>query len=244
MATAEPAPRPLTEPQRLVGVFWEPRPVFQDVAAHPRWWTPLILMTALSLVYIVMFSRTVGWETFMRHQFETNERMQQMPPEQRERALEQAVQWAAGFGYAGAVLGVPVSILLISAVLLGVFNSLGGAELRFRQAFSITTYASLPSVLGAVLGMLVMRFKNPEDFDLQNPVPLNLGAYLDPTSTPKFLHTIAGSLDLLSIWVILLLALGFSTAAKAVSYRRALILVILPWAVYVLIKAGWSAAFG
>ncbi len=201
-------------------------------------------MTALSLAYIVMFSRTVGWETFMRHQFETNERMQQMPPEQRERVLEQSVKLAAGFGYAGAILGVPVSILLISAVLLGVFNGLAGAELRFRQAFSITTYASLPSVLAAVLGMIVMRFKNPEDFDLQNPVPLNLGAYLDPTSTSKFLHTIAGSLDLLSIWVILLLALGFSTAAKAVSYRRALILVILPWAAYVLIKAGWSAAFG
>lgn len=243
MATAEPAPRPLTEAQRLIGVFWEPKPVFQDLAAHPRWWTPLILMTALSLIYVVMFSRIVGWETFMRHQFETNERMQQMPQEQRERALEQSVKIAAGFGYAGAVLGVPVSLLLISAVLLGIFNGLAGAELRFRQAFSITTYASLPSALGAVLGMVVMRFKNPEDFDLQNPVPLNLGAYLDPTGTPKFLHSIAGSLDLLSIWVILLLALGFSTAARKVSYRRALILILIPWAAYVLIKAGWSAAF-
>lgn len=243
MATPETAPQSLSEAQRLLGVFWEPKPVFADLAARPRWWAPLILMTALSLAYIVMFSRVVGWETFMRHQFETNERVQQMPPEQREQALEQSVKFAAGFGYAGAVLGVPVSILAISAVLLGIFNGLAGAELRFRQVFSITTYASLPSALGAVLAMVVMRFKNPEDFDLQNPVPLNLGAYLDPTTTPKFLHAIAGSLDLLSLWVILLLALGLSTAAKNLSYRRALVLVLAPWAVYVLIKAGWSAAF-
>ncbi|MCS6952988.1 MAG: YIP1 family protein [Bryobacterales bacterium] len=244
MASPEPAPRSLTEPQRLLGVFWEPKPVFADLAARPRWWAPLILMTALSVAYIVMFSRLVGWETFMRRQLETNEQIQQMPPEQREQVIGQSVQFAAGFGYAAAVLGVVVSILISSVVLLGIFNGLAGAELRFRQVFSIATYASLPGALGTVLAMIVMRFKNPEDFDLQNPVPLNLGAYLDPGTTPKFFYTAAGSLDLLSIWVILLLALGLSTAAKRVSYQRALALVMAPWAVYVLIKAGWSAAFG
>jgi hypothetical protein len=90
--------------------------------------------------------------------------------------------------------------------------------------------------------MVVMFLKDPADFDLQHPLPLNLGAFLSP-QTAKWLQALASSFDLFAFWVILLMALGFSVGIKRMSYGKALTLVLLPWALVVLIRCGWVAAF-
>lgn len=234
----------MSEVGRLTGIIWEPRPVYEDLAARPRWWVPLILLTVLAVCYVVAFSRIVGWDTFMQQQFDTNPRLQQLSTEQRAQILEQQTKIASSFGYVGAAVGVALSTLVIGAVMLGVFNFLGGASLKFRQAFSITCYSFLPTGLSTILALVVMFLKNPADFDLQNPLIMNVGAFLDPQATPKWLHSMATSLDAFSIWVILLLALGFSVAGKNLRYSKALTLVLLPWVVYVALKSGWAGLFG
>ncbi|MEN6537124.1 MAG: YIP1 family protein [Bryobacteraceae bacterium] len=233
----------MNEISRLTGVFWEPKPVYENLAVKPRWWVPLILLTVLAICYSAAFSRIVGWDTFMRQQMETNPRLQQLSVEQRERIIQtqgKVTQWMA---LGGATVGVAVSTIVMAGVLLLTFNVLGGASLRFKQAFSITSYSMLPTALSTILAIIVMFFKNPEDFDLRNPLVLNVGAFLDPASVPKWLHSIGVSLDLFSFWVILLLALGFWVASKTMSYTKSLILVVIPWAAYVLIKSGWTALF-
>jgi hypothetical protein len=81
-----------------------------------------------------------------------------------------------------------------------------------------------------------MFLKNPEDFDMQHPLPANLGAFLSTQTTPKWLYGLASSIDLFAIWVMLLMALGFSVAAgRKMSFAKSLTLVLIPWALYVLI---------
>jgi hypothetical protein len=235
----------MSEAGRLTGIFWEPKPVFQDLAARPRFWAPLIILTILSMVYMVSFSRVVGWESMIGRQMQTNARIQEMPAEQRERAIQQGMAIAVPMAYGGAVVGMALSSLLIAAVLLGVMNLMGGAGLRFRQAFSITCYSFLPSALATILALVIMFLKNPEDFDLQNPLPLNLGAFLSSPDTAAWLKAVARSVDLFTIWVMLLMALGFSTAAgKKLPFGKALALIVLPWAVFVLISAGLAGLSG
>jgi hypothetical protein len=243
--TEQPAPASsMSEAGRIAGIFWEPKPVFQDLAERPRFWAPLIILTVLSAVYIASFSRVVGFESLIRRQIEASPRTAQLPPDQRERAIQMGLKFAVPSAYAGAVLGFAVSALVIAGVLLGCVNLLGGAKVSYRQAFSITCYSFLPSALATILAMVVMYLKDPADFDLRNPLPLNLGAFLDRSAVGGFVHSLAGSLDLFSIWVMLLLALGFSTAARKMSFSKALALVLLPWAVYVLLKSGWAALSG
>jgi hypothetical protein len=255
----------MSQIQRLVGVFWEPKPVFRDLAARPRWWVPLVLSSLLSIAYLATFSRVVGWDTYMQRQFETNPRMQEMTAEQRQQAMEMGGKIGVAFGYTAAVVGPAVFSLIIAGILLGTFNTFGGAELKFKTAFSATVYSFLPSVIGTILSIVTMFLKNPEDFNLENPLILNVGAFLDPQTTPKWLHGIATSLDLFSIWIILLLALGLSvaggkrpkveapagagdvheipTAGRELPYGKSLTLVVLLWAIWVLLKAGWAALF-
>ena len=245
MAEPQAPPSGMSEAGRLTGIFWEPKPVFQDLAARPRFWAPLIILTILSMVYMVSFSRVVGWESMIGRQMQTNARIQEMPAEQRERAIQQGMAIAVPMAYGGAVVGMALSSLLIAAVLLGVMNLMGGAGLRFRQAFSITCYSFLPSALATILALVIMFLKNPEDFDLQNPLPLNLGAFLSSPDTAAWLKAVARSVDLFTIWVMLLMALGFSTAAgKKLPFGKALTLIVLPWAVFVLISAGLAGLSG
>jgi hypothetical protein len=40
----------------------------------------------------------------------------------------------------------------------------------------------------------------PDNYDIQNPVAFNIGAYLDPQSTPKAIYSLASSMDLFTFW--------------------------------------------
>jgi hypothetical protein len=233
----------MSEAGRIAGIFWEPRPVFEDLAARPRWWVPLILLTALSMVLVVTLSRVVGWEPMVRQQIESNSRLAQMPVEQRERAIEVAVKSVSIMGYVGAACGATVRALLIAAVMLGSFNLLGGAKLKYRQAFSVTCYSFLPTGLSTILIMVVMFLKDPAEFNPQNALPVHLGAFLNQQTTAKWLYTLASSLSLFTIWVMLLMALGLSIASKKLTFGKSLTLVLLPWAVFVSFSCAVAAMF-
>lgn len=244
MTDPVPAAREMNELQRLTGVFWEPRPVFENLAAHPRWWTPLLVLTVLAVIFTTMLSRVVGFETIIRQQMESNTRLQQLPPEQIEKIIAQQTGIASKIGIAGACVGVSVATLAIAGILFGVFSLAGGATLKFKQAFSATCYSFLPTGLSTILALIVMYFKDPADFDVRSPLPLSAGAFLDASSVPKWLHSVATSIDVFSIWVMLLLAVGFSAALGKMRFPRALTLVLSTWVVWVLVKAGWAAIFG
>ena len=113
-----------------------------------------------------------------RQQIETNSRTANMPVEQREQAIAQSVKFTPYFVYGAAVLGTPISILIVGSVLMVFFNTIFGAGVPFRKAFAVTAYAFLPGLVVVALAILVMYLKSPEDFDLQNPLAFNLGAFL------------------------------------------------------------------
>ena len=102
----------------------------------------------------------------------------------------------------------------------------------------------LPRVISGILAIVVMFIKNPDDFNLQNPLAFNLGAFMEPPpNSGKFIYSLATSIDLFTIWSILLLAVGISVAARKVPFSKALILVVTPWIILVLLGAALAGAF-
>lgn len=240
---AAPAAASMSELARLGNIFFEPRRTFADIAAKPRFWVPMLLIVALSVVYLSAFSSHVGWERFMRQQTEKSAQMQNLPADQREKAIEMQVKFAAPMGMAGAIVGTPIAFMVSAAILMFIFTNLLGSTVSFKQSLSIVSYSSLPAIIGTATSLLVMFLKDPSDFDLQNPAGLNVGFYLDPNSTKAWIVSLGNSIDLLSFWSILLLATGFSIVAKK-PWKSALMGVLMPWAVYVVIKVGWAAIRG
>jgi Yip1 domain len=239
--TPQTAPRkPSSELQRLSGVFFEPKQAFADIAARPRWWVPLIMMIVAGTVFMYCFSQRVGWESFLRQQMSTNERFQQLPVERQESAIEQQSRVASILGYVGTVVGVPVYALVVAGVVAVVFKVFLGARLSFRQIFGITSYSLLPGVLATGLTILVLYLKNPEDFDLRFPLAFNVAAWL-PQETPQWLKGGSASIDLFTLWSLLLMATGLSVADGKLSWGKCAAWLAAVWLLWVVLKTAGIA---
>jgi hypothetical protein len=77
-----------------------------------------------------------------------------------------------------------------------------------------------------------MFMKDPEDFDIQRPLAFNLGAFL-PDSAPRWVTMGASSFDLFSFWIIALMAIGISSSVRRISFTKAFITILFPWALVV-----------
>jgi hypothetical protein len=236
----EPEPAGMSEFSRLSGVFFEPSKTFADIAERPTWLVPLVLVILAALAYTFAIGQRIGWERVIDQQMQS--RMAQMSDQQRA-AVEQAkpmqVKIAQVAGYFFAVIGAPLYYLIASGVLLLIVNGIMSAGIKFKQVFAILCYSGIPGILMIVLTIISMYMKsNPDDFNMQNPLPFNL-AWLMPADTPlKFLHSIAGSIDLFSIWAMLLIATGLKAAGgKKLTFGGGLTAVMVPWAIFVVVKA-------
>ena len=77
----------------------------------------------------------------------------------------------------------------------------------------MTTYANLPGILGALMSIAVILGGDPDRFNPYSSAPTNIGFFLNPLETSRPLLAFAGSIDLVTIWVIVLLGIGFSEAS-------------------------------
>src|SRR5262249_49601683 len=114
------------------------------------------------------------------------------------------------FGLLGGLIG--------AAILMAVFNFLLQAEIPFQRAMAIVFYSSLPSLIKVVLLCLRLLFSSDAgciDPDI-NPVATNLAFFMDPQNN-KFIYYLVSGLDVISIWVVILVGIGF---AKASSNRK------------------------
>ena len=96
----------------------------------------------------------------------------------------------------------------------------------------------------ALLAIAVMFMKPPDDFNLQNPLVFNPGAFMDPLTSSKFLYSVATSLDLFRLWTLVLIAIGLKAAGgKQLSMGGAVTAVFLPWAIWTLGAAALAGVF-
>ncbi len=229
---------------RLSGVIFEPGKAFQDISTHTRWWPPVAIIIVLSLVFVYAFSQRVGFERSIRQQLESSPRTQNMDAAQREQAVAMGMKFAPALAYAGSILATPISLLVVAGVFLLIFRSFLGAEITFRQVFAVCCYSFIPFIFATIMGFAVMMLKDPEQFDVQNASPSNIGAFLDATTTPKWLYSLATSIDAFTLWVLALLATGLSVASRKISWSTSFTWVVGTWAIWVLLKMGYHAMFG
>ena len=227
----------MNEAARIFGVFYEPGKVFADVAQKPRWIAPILVSILMGCALVYTISTHIGWDQTIRKTLANNPRMAELPADQREKAIATGTKFASGFGWVGAIAGAPIFVLIIAGVLTGIFNGLLGAEVRFAQGFAITAYALLVRAVLSGLLILLAFLKPPEEFDLQVS-PFSPAAYMNRLDNPKWLMALAGTLDLFTIWSIVLLAIGFSVAAKKLSFSKALITIAIPWLILVAAQVG------
>ncbi len=243
MSTPEPAR--LSEGARIVNTFIAPSKTFTDLRRSASWWGPWLLISIFSLLFIYAMGRQIGFDQISRNQVAHSSRADQfekLPPDQQAKQIHLSSTIIRYFAY-GSPLMVLFYFLVTTVVLWATFKIAAGAETSFGQAYAIVMYASLPGIIGALLGTVsLFAGVDPEGFDINNPVGTNLAYYLDPATTGKFLHGMASAVDLISIWTIVLMGIGFACTSK-VKRSTAIVIIAVWYLVYKLTTAGLAAAF-
>ncbi|MGB7264053.1 MAG: YIP1 family protein, partial [Terracidiphilus sp.] len=134
-------------------------------------------------------------------------------------------------------------VLILALGLMGTINFIFGGKAKYGSIFAVFYYAWLPMSIKALLGTVVIfAGMAPESFNIKNFAPTNIGAFLPPDTTP-WLYTLATSVDVLTIWSLVLIGMG--TAIVAGTKRSSGYMAVFGWwALFVLIGVGWAAAMG
>jgi hypothetical protein len=224
---------------RIPGAIFSPGTTFASIARRPTWVLPLLLWTVLSVVVTSLIIPKIDWERVTRQALE--KRNQKVPEDQmstvvdRSRKVGSTISWVAGFA------GPAIASLFVALVIWGSFKAFGW-DTTFRQSYGVTTHAFLPGILGSVLLIpIVVKRETIDPEGIRDLLRSNLG-FLVERDTAKVAHAVLQSIDLFSIWTIVLLVIGFAAAAKIPKKSAAGVIIGL-WVVLVLVKAGWAAIF-
>jgi hypothetical protein len=229
----------LSFPERLIGVFISPGETFADVARKPGFWAPLIVIVLGSMAVIESMVWKIGVERLVRMGIEQSSRASSMSPEQMDQAVTQGAKFAGIFMHVAGLLGAPIVLLIIAGVGILIVNVIFGAQSSFKTVFSLVCYADLVSLLGVIMAVAMIFFGDPDHFNAENPIPGNVGFFLNQHEVSKPLYALASSADIFSIWLLILLgvALAKGTGGKVKPLPIFLVYAGI-WILYVLGKVG------
>ncbi len=242
-ANAE-ASSPLSQVERVVDTFIAPSKTFNDILRDASWWLPWLLGVLVTLGYSAAIQQKIGWDktysNILQHSSETQqERFPQLSPDQQARQKAVAASFTKYIVWASPLLGLLFSAIAAGVLLMTLNFGLGG-QARFGQLFAVWMYATLPWLIQAILATVALFAGLDADaFNLKNPVGTNLGYYL-PSDWPQWLITFGTSIDVLSIWVVILLIIGCAIVARTKVAATATAIVVW-WVVITLVKTGMAA---
>lgn len=245
-AVAEPAK--LSQWERVVDTFTAPSKTFDDIKRGNRsWWLPFLIMIACSYILFAAITVRIGWDQVAQNtihlQPKTEAKLAQVPPEQRAMSMK-FTQYAMEGGFAASPVLALLASAIISLVMLGTINFIFGGRATFSSVFAVWMYAGLPGIIKTLLGTIVIfAGMAPESFNLENPAPTNIGAFLNPQDVGPALYKLASSLDVITIWTLILLGSGLAAVAGK-KRSSGYIAVFGWWAVIVLFGVGIAAIRG
>ena len=226
--SAEPTPNSF---QRIIGVLVSPNATFASIARRPDWVVPLVLLLLVAFAAGIVMAPRVDFAAPAREAVEQNKNA---TPEQVDRAVRMSASIGKVFTYIAPVLSL-IGLLVIAGVCLLAFRIFGG-EGDFKQAFSVTCYSSMPSIIKSIVTMIVIVARggmvHPQT--LQTIVRSNLGFLVDYKTNPMA-FALLSSFDIFSVWFLALMIIGFSYVAR-VSKVKAAVTIISLWVLVLLLK--------
>ena len=247
MSTAPAVPpleeKPLSEVERVVDAFVAPSKTFTDIRRSASWWLPWVLSALVGWGMVYVVDKKIGIEKVVENGLAMSpkqaEKLEQLPPDQRAAQMETAVKFNRIIAYAFPFISLIIAAI-VAGVLLGTFNFGFGAELKFKHCMAVTLYSWLPGIIKALIAILAVSIGGGEGFTFQNPVASNLSGFVDPSS--HFLYSIAVSLDLFTIWMLVLAGIGYSCLTK-IKRGTCMGVVFGWWVLVVLVGAGIGSMF-
>jgi hypothetical protein len=225
---------------RVLGALVAPGDTFRSLAARPTWLAPLLVTVVLVTVVAGMVSSRIDMAQLIRHQLEAAGSQPSL--EQIDQRVEAVKKFQPYLALFQGLVATPV-IYLLCALLFWVAFKLLGSDMGYKASFGTSLYALLP--LGLVQALLAIPvIWNRASFTQDEArsgsfLASNLAAWA-PEGVGAVARTLLGSVDLFSIWTIVLLVIGYRIVA-GVSRAAAVGVVLGVWLLGVALKVALVA---
>lgn len=221
-----PAPAKASVWEDFIDIFYAPSDVFERRRDGRFGLALLVLTIVLTLLFWLS-------QTYLEPMYTAEFNRQMAKAMQENPALTQeTVEQMRGFQRFSAMFGVilfPV-VALLTGFVLWLVGKLFDSTQTVGQALMVGTYAQFPRVIDLIVKNVQGAILSPEAIEPKYGSSLSLARFLDADSVSPLAYEIAGRVDLFTIWVTVLLAIGLHITGrvpKARAYAAAAIVWVI-----------------
>ncbi|HEX6048762.1 MAG TPA: Yip1 family protein [Gemmatimonadaceae bacterium] len=206
----------------FMDIFYAPSSVFAR-RENASFWAPLLIVSVL--VGLTFFANRDLMEPIMEAEMERSmaARGQQLTPEQ----IEAARRFTTGIGSVTAFVFPPIVMLMIGVV-LWLVGKFFDARQTLNAALVVSAFAYVPRVVEGIVNRVQGLIVDPSTLDHRFSLSLGPGRFLDPDTASPLLLGLVGRLDVFTLWVTVLLAIGLAVTGK-ISRGKAAMAAAVVW---------------
>ena len=227
----------VTDAMRVLRVPFSPGEVFAEQVERPKWLVPFVVISLLSMIVAVLSMPYTA-------------RMMELAMAARGNAAA-IPESAKKIGTIFAFLGTPILVLLLSFLGAGIMYlvlMVTSGKVRFVGLLSASVFAKIMIVVQGLVQVAIWKVRGAPSAAIQTmaDAQVAIGADLllpsDSTVSP-FLRVLLGSINPLSIWALIITAVGVMVLEKQ-SKGSAWTATLVAFAVLVLIGAAMAGSGG
>jgi hypothetical protein len=212
---------------RVSGIFFEPKRIFTFLNSKPSWFFAFLLIL---LIGVVVAEITLPQNLLLQKEIVSQSPRVASAPG----VLEKMTEITTGKRIStviSEIIKIFIGLILLTSFVYFLCNIILGGDSSYKRVLSIITYTSFVTTLGAVLKTPLILAKNSAD------IQTSLALLMPEGDFTKIRYMLLSSLEIFSIWQIILIALGVTVLYKF-SMAKALVATIIGWAILVVISIG------
>jgi hypothetical protein len=211
----------------FIDIFYAPAQVFAR-RQNAAFWIPMFTVTFL--VGTLFYLNSGAMQPIMDAEFNRGMAVaMRNNPRLNAEAAERFREIGMRIGQVFAFVITPITIAMVG-VCLWLVGKLFEAKQTFKAALMVAAYAFVPRVLEGVVNGVQALMLDPANLNGRFRISLGPGRFIDPDSASPVLLAIVGRMDVFTIWITVLLAIGLSVTGN-ISRTRAAMAAALVWAI-------------
>jgi hypothetical protein len=206
----------------FMDIFYAPSAVFAR-RANASFWVPLLIVTVL--LGIIFIANRDLVEPIMEAEMARGmaKRGQQLTADQ----IAAARKFAGMLATVGAFLGPPI-VMLILGVTIWLVGKFFDAKQSLNAAMVVAAFSYVPRVVEGIVNRVEGLMIDPSTLNSRYSLTLGLGRFFDPDTASPILLGLVGRIDVFTIWITVLIAIGLAVTGK-ISRGRAAIAAAVVW---------------
>jgi hypothetical protein len=195
-------------------VLWSPGEAMFLLSKNPRVLAPLLLIALSSLGIGAVMATKVDMAELTIRQIERTPQGRNFTDQQKDLMRKQMnLPVVKGFTFVTTTIFAIATVVVIAGIYFALFTMVG-REGDFRTFFSITAFAFVPLIFRQIAFVIAVYVLPTSAIMLDELGSLSPSVFLDRDHISPVLFTAVNMIDLVNIWILVLLTIGYGFVTR------------------------------